>query len=310
MRFNHPFLSQLASLKHWFKENAKRARSPNATKSNPPLPQNLAQLRPRPNVRRYSTASSTASFRYSNSHLRQELGTPRVLQAQRPPMTTNGSGIHKRSSLSPSPLTPRSSYRRSASGLRGRKSTSSSLSSVRSIHHVHSHSKASSTSSTTASVASPTGSTSVKLARSPHSSVKVLPATPTSTTFPSNIRLVRGHAPDALSLSEGGAAFSSLPPPSPGLPIFAKRKRSVFKGPMLSLSTVSRRDTGSRSNSVQGRRSEEAIAEEDEEDLEVEEVEEFSPIKFGEQVVLESPENEEPEPLTTAGVSALSASKH
>jgi hypothetical protein len=47
-----------------------------------------------------------------------------------------------------------------------------------------------------------------------------------------------------------------------------------------------RGENGSRSGSVQGRRSGEIIEEEDEEDLEVEEVEEFSPVKFGDEEVL------------------------
>jgi serine/threonine protein kinase len=295
LRFNTPLLSQLASLKHWFKESAKRAKSPHSKPA--PLPQNLPQLRPRPNVRRYSTAS-TASYRYSNSHtLGSAASTVRGTSAQRPSVLTNGAAMgHKaRTSLSPSPLTPHSSYRRSVSGLRGRKSTSSSLSSVRSIHHVHTHSKASSTSSTNASLASPTGShNATTRLRSPHSSVKVLPATPTGGSFPSSLRLAR--TPLSLSHGEGTAAFSALPPPSPGLPVFAKRKRSVFKGPMLTLPHLNsgrRESQGSRSNSVQGRRSGEIIEEEEEEDEEVEEVEEFSPVRFGE-VVLE----EGPPPLT------------
>ncbi|KAJ4301195.1 hypothetical protein N0V90_003286 [Kalmusia sp. IMI 367209] len=155
-------------------------------------------------------------------------------------------------------------------------------------HHHHSHSKASSTSS--ASITSPTVSVSGHKTKSPHTSVKVLPATPTNSTFPTNIRLVR--AP----LSEGGAAFGVQPPPSPGL-IFAKRKRSPFKGPMLNLSTGSpaargrnfSEGAGSRSTSIQGRRSGEimGIAEEEEDEEEVEEVEEFSPITGGCVEVLE-----------------------
>ncbi|KIW01455.1 uncharacterized protein PV09_07212 [Verruconis gallopava] len=291
IRFPHnPILSQLASLKHWFKESAKRAKSPHS-KAHPPLPEKVPAVRPRPNVRRYS-AASTASYRYSNSHARIEGAHVRASSAHRTLPSTNGAGTTpsaKRTSLSPSPLTPHSSYRRSVSGLRGRKSTSSSLSSVRSIHHVHTHSKASSTSSTNASLASPTTPHSTKGVRSPQSSVKVLPATPPSGPLPSGLRVARGL--DALRLSEGGAAFSALPPPSPGLPIFAKRKRSVFKGPMLTLGhSTGRRETGSRSGSVQGRTSGEIIEEEDENEgaveEEVEEVEEFSPVKFGE-VVLE-----------------------
>ena len=97
-------------------------------------------------------------------------------------------------------------------------------------HHHHTHSKASSTSSV--SIASPSV-TSHHKAKSPHNSVKVLPATPTSTTFPSNIRLVRAGAPSIGILpptNEGGAAFGTAPPASPGI-MFAKRKRSPFKGP-------------------------------------------------------------------------------
>jgi serine/threonine protein kinase len=303
--FNHPFLSQLASLKHWFKESAKRARSPQALKSSVAAAANNETLRPRPNLRRISHSSST--YRYSNSHVRPDLST-RSTMPQRPLVsTTNATSAGKRPSLSPSPLTPHSSYRRSSAGLRGRKSTSSSVSSIRSIHHHHSHSKASSTSSTTGSIASPTASTTMKLSRSPHnSSVKVLPATPTTSSFPSNIRVVR----NPVALQNEAAAFSAVPPPSPGLPVFAKRKRSVFKGPMLSLaghggspsSSRVRGDNGSRSGSVQGRRSGEIIVEE-EEDEDVEEVEEFSPVKegAGEMVM----EEEEPEDELEGEISQL-----
>ncbi|KAI2619482.1 kinase-like protein [Hypomontagnella submonticulosa] len=231
---------------------------------------------------------------------------------------------YKRQSLSPAPLTPRSTMRRSSTGLRGRKSTSSSLSSIRTMpHHHHSHSKASSTSST-GSV-----STTKTPGRSPHHSVKVLPATPTSTSFPSNIRLVRGP-PLALSFNEGmplsnnkssssssaAAAGAQNPPGSPnpfasnnppGV-LFAKRKRNLFKGPMLSIGNSSRSGTSSgghsRSASASGlgRRSGEiTIQEEDEEegeepeegigdgdgdgegdgDEEVEEVDHFSPVAQG-----------------------------
>jgi hypothetical protein len=95
-----------------------------------------------------------------------------------------------------------------------------------------------------------------------------------------------------------------MPPPSPGLSVFARRKRSVFKGPgglALSLPGLGavapsgvRGERGSRSGSVQGRRSGEVIEEEDEElceleevlgeEDEVEEVEEFSPVKADEVV--------------------------
>jgi hypothetical protein len=100
-----------------------------------------------------------------------------------------------------------------------------------------------------------------------------------------------------LSLSTGNeslAAFSALPPPSPGL-IFAKRKRSPFKGPMLSLGNNAgrRSDSLSRSGSIQRRRSGEVIEEEDEdEDEDVELVEEFSPIKPGDEIIEVSDEKE------------------
>ncbi|CAN8099717.1 unnamed protein product [Discula destructiva] len=210
---------------------------------------------------------------------------------------------YKRQSLSPSPITPRSTVRRSSAGLRGRKSTSSSVSSIRSMHHAqhhHSHSKASSTSSAN-SISTNLSKTPMQSGRSPHHSVKVLPATPTSvTSFPSNIRLVRG-APVA-QYNEGpsgyGTRTSSLaaspmipaPPRSPNPfafgserngPFFAKRKRNIFKGPALAFGGGSGRSssgTPSQSRSASGdrlgsgRRSGEiaAVQEEDEDALEME----------------------------------------
>ncbi|KAK4186310.1 hypothetical protein QBC35DRAFT_274306 [Podospora australis] len=238
------------------------------------------------------------------------------------PRIPSSSG-YKRQSLSPSPLTPRGTVRRSSgpTGLRGRKSTSSSVSSVRSLHHTHhhSHSKASSTSSNN-SVSTSVSKTPMQNARSPHHSVKVLPATPTASGFPSNIRLVRDRSGPPLSIfAEGTTTFNngSTVPQAPGSPnpfagggggvMFAKRKRNIFKGPMLSLSSArDTRSTGSGSASHSrsasasglGRRSGElAIQEEDEDEDEddgtergvggsergvdeegVEEVDSFSPI--------------------------------
>jgi serine/threonine protein kinase len=162
--------------------------------------------------------------------------------------TTSTSTSHKRLSLSPSPITPRGTVRRaSGPGLRGRKSTSSSVSSIRSMHHAHhhSHSKASSTSSN-GSVSTSMSKTPLPGGRSPHHSVKVLPSTPTTSSFPSNFRLVRDHAGPPLSVFNEGMP-SNVPDASsvrqPGSPnpfssggiLFAKRKRNIFKGPMLSL---------------------------------------------------------------------------
>ncbi|EFW99861.1 serine/threonine-protein kinase [Grosmannia clavigera kw1407] len=207
-----------------------------------------------------ANARNSSSQRYNNiggqtGAIYNSNGQPPRLQTTTTMTTSGSSGSYNRQSLSPSPLTPRSTVRRPSAanhGLRGRKSTSSSVSSIRSIHHhhQHSHSKASSTSSN-GSVSTVMSKTPLPAGRSPHHSVKVLPATPTMTSFPSNLRLVRG------SMGGGGGGRSSLghfnegmpmgrPPSSPnpfsfgssssggGTPVmFAKRKRNIFKGPML-----------------------------------------------------------------------------
>ncbi|KAF2266328.1 Pkinase-domain-containing protein [Lojkania enalia] len=283
-RYQQPFINHLTSLRNWIKETSRRARSPGSKASSGKSP-TAAQSKSPDSRRRLSNANRNSVVQtYPNPNSSATHAPPR------PRVSTTSSG-GKRPSVSPSPLTPRSSYRRSSGGLRGRKSTSSSISSIRSMpHHHHSHSKASSTSS--ASIASPAVSVAGSKTKSPHSSIKVLPATPTSSSFPTNIRVVR--AP----LSEGGAAFGIQPPPSPGL-IFAKRKRSPFKGPMLNLGTHGspsggRRSEGnSRAGSVQGRRSGEIMGIEEEDEDEIEEVEEFSPVtRPGEFVeICESPED-------------------
>jgi hypothetical protein len=114
--------------------------------------------------------------------------------------------------------------------------------------------------------------------------------------------------------TEGNSAFGAVPPPSPGFPsglVFAKRKRSPFKGPMLNVNNsnspsantgfrrTSDHGNASRSHSVQGRRSGEIMGiteEEEEEEEDVEEVEDFSTagLKEGE-FVDESPRG----PLTS-----------
>lgn len=297
-----PFINHLLSLRNWIKETSKRARSPNSKasssdKKSPKLPESKSP----DSRRRLSTANRSSVHTHTNV-------PPSTHAAPRPRISTNGSGNGRRLSASPAPLTPRSSYRRSSGGLRGRKSTSSSVSSIRSMpHHHHTHSKASSTSSI--SIGSPavsvSGSHSHKHSKSPHNSIKVLPATPTSSSFPSNIRVVRtgGLTINSGSNGEGNSAFGAVPPPSPGFPsglVFAKRKRSPFKGPMLNVNTQGspsgwRRtsDTGSRSHSVPGRRSGEIMGiteEEEEEEEEIEEVDDFSPhLKPGEFVEEEKP---------------------
>ncbi|KAL8693325.1 MAG: hypothetical protein Q9224_003775 [Gallowayella concinna] len=296
----HPFINQLASIKHWFVESAKRAKSP-STKSEvstlkpPQEKKSPKEIRNSPIItdgHRQSPALSTPPQQY---HQQQ----PRTTYIAHARITTP----RNRTSLSPAPLTPRSSYRHSSAGtigLRGRKSTSSSVSSVRSIHHIPTHSKASSTSSTSNSVHSsafPSINSASKTngGRSPHSSVKVLPSTPTTTTFPSNIRVVRGPTNNMYN-------ESALPPSSNSF-VFAKRKKTPFRGPMLSLNAGGGNFTtpnaasgsgspaphragresgvgsGSRSASQVGRTSGEIIEEEDED--EVEEVDVFSPVGAG-----------------------------
>ncbi|KAI4207560.1 MAG: hypothetical protein LQ346_000492 [Caloplaca aetnensis] len=300
----HPFINQLASIKHWFIESAKRAKSP-SNKSE------VSTLKTPAERRSPQEARSSPTVTDSTPRKSPQVSTPPQQQQRHYPQHQQARTTYiaharittprNRSSLSPAPLTPRSSYRHSSVGLRGRKSTSSSVSSIRSIHHVHTHSKASSTSSTSNSVRSSAfpsthdSSSNMKVGRSPHTSVKVLPSTPTATTFPSNIRLVR--APPQNMYNE-----SVFPPPtsSSGL-VFAKRKKTPFRGPMLSLNSSGYstpggsgsgspaphhravgRDSGgngSRSGSQAGRTSGEIIEEEDED--EVEEVEAFSPVGAG-----------------------------
>ncbi|KAK3376849.1 hypothetical protein B0T24DRAFT_700834 [Lasiosphaeria ovina] len=351
---------------HWLFENTRRHRTSNkrGSQSTPnlidkPLTKDgkSKDSSPRPQTSKYPTSNSgaatqTASLpkgvvangyagRGTSSLAGSQFHSPISpnLTAPHPPQLprVQTTGSYKRQSLSPSPLTPRSTVRRAsgATGLRGRKSTSSSVSSIRSLHHAHhhSHSKASSTSSN-GSVSTSVSKTPLH-ARSPHHSVKVLPATPTSGSFPSNIRLVRDRSGPPMGigmLSEGMPSYnermnstsaSAMQPPrspnpfgsgfnSPGgaggggpAVLFAKRKRSIFKGPMLSLGG-SGRETGrssstgsaghSRSASATGlgRRSGEITiqevdedAEEEEDDDDVEEVDAFSPIVKGPGEVIE-----------------------
>ncbi|KAK8224832.1 kinase-like domain-containing protein [Phyllosticta capitalensis] len=293
-KYQQPFFAQLASLKHWFKESAKRARSKSPGSKNSKSPKvNQGKLTKSDEERRPSAATSANTVRPS-THPRPET-QPRTTYPQRPRVSTRASNSsYKRTSISPSPMTPRStSYRRSSAGLQSRKSTSSSISSIRTIHHAHTHSKTSSTSS--ASISSP--SVSNRAGRSPHQSVKVLPNTPTGSQFPSDIRVVRGAA---TANSEGNAAFGSLPLHGSGV-LFARRKRSPFKGPGLNMGmhhgspngSRVRDASGSRTSSVQGRRSGEMVIQEEEEDEleDVEEVETFSPVlEPGSYLVEEPPE--------------------
>ena len=297
-KHQHPIINQLASIKHWFVDSAKRAKSP-STKSETSTLKVTSERRSPADTRRSPTIPTP--HRTPPPTL-----TPTRQSVSSYPTTPRVSANHHRPSLSPGPLTPRSvSYRR-ASGLRGRKSTSSSVSSIRSIHRPPAHSKASSTSSTSNSVTSAmhhssTGKPSGQhRMNSPHDSVKVLPATPTFGAFPSNIRLVR--APPQHNYNE---PFG----PSPSL-VFAKRRKTPFRGPALALGTavgnyspsssraastsgIRDQSVGShRSASAAGRRSGEIIEEEDED--EIEEVDAFSPVAGeAEEVIWETKSGEE-----------------
>ncbi|KAI9791922.1 MAG: hypothetical protein M1833_001304 [Piccolia ochrophora] len=259
-RRQHPILSQLAHIKHWFVESAKRAKSPSAKKNASAV--HLPQRSSSPHLRREEKG---AEPKLKSGALLSPSVRATPNSAPLPRLHTTPK---KRSSLSPSPLTPHSSFRRPSGGLRGRKSTSSSVSSIRSIHHHHhSHSKASSTSSNSIS------SSVAKTPRSPRSSIKVLPATPTTSAFPSNIRVVRS-APNYNETANFSLQNAGL--------MFAKRKKSPFKGPTLTVNNgvgvgSPRRDSSvTRSSSAAGRRSGEIIEEEDED--EIEEVDVFSPV--------------------------------
>ncbi|KAA8894645.1 kinase-like domain-containing protein [Sphaerosporella brunnea] len=241
-------MMQLASIKHWFLDSAKRATSPNAKGTHP----HHHLIRKNSNI---GKAHIYHQYAHPNSN-----GSRSSLSGVRRNSRGSGgtyiSGSHratpppKRNSLSPQPHTPRSSYRRSSGrGLGGgRNSTSSSVSSIRSFHN-HTHSKASSTSS--ASISSIT----IKSPRSPRGTIKMLPATPTtSSPFPGALR--RGGYNESAVLA--------------GPIAFAKRKKSVFKGPMLN--TNKRDSMGSMSSKPRGGG---GIIEEEEEDGEEEEVVDF-----------------------------------
>jgi hypothetical protein len=239
-------MMQLASIKHWFLDSAKRATSPNAKGTHPHhhLIRKNSNLSKAHIYHQYANPNASGSRTSLSGVRRNSRGSGAYITAQRstPPP--------KRSSVSPQPHTPRSSYRRSSGRLAGgRNSTSSSVSSIRSFHN-HTHSKASSTSS--ASISSVT----IKSPRSPRGTVKMLPAVPTSSSpFPGQMR--RGGYNESAILA--------------GPIAFAKRKKSVFKGPMLG---PNKRDSmGSMSSKPRGGG---GIIEEEEEDGEVEEVLDFS----------------------------------
>ncbi|KAH0356695.1 kinase-like protein, partial [Aureobasidium melanogenum] len=348
-----PFKDQLAHLKSWFKASSGRSHKKDSPE-NIEIQLATARKASMPSSQRRGSANDLLTDPHKSP--RPEMPTrttypvrPRISTASSYGSTGSRTHVANRPSLSPGPVTPRSSIYRRSSGLRGRKSTSSSVSSVRSIHtHHHSLSRASTTSSN--SVASPSLSThSRAISRSPHTSGSVVvlpPSTPTSSvtgTFPSGIRVARrpppgslGSLPTLTTQALNSPMSYTFGPASPGMhPVFAKKKRSVFKGPSLGNTPGARgRGSGnnsgdnSRGTSAQGRRSNEItiaeedeeeeeqqqepkdffgskvtlqdqgmrLVEEDEEELEVEEVESFSPIEEDRTAFIVEEEEEEEDP--------------
>ncbi|KAF4552374.1 Serine/threonine-protein kinase-like protein [Elsinoe fawcettii] len=249
------FRDQLATIKAWFRDPARKGKSPGSTNNGAQSMGDLGRESTPTALRRSSTAQILEMRKAEHSQSRPELHTRQTVPA-RPRLSTtssygsNHSGMTraqaKRLSLSPQPLTPGSNSYRRRSGLGGRKSTSSSVSSVRSIHLTHpsgiSHSKASSTSSASNSIASPNLSNppGSRSGPSPHGSVKILPASPTTVTLPPSIRVQRRGPPGALGSlptftdmqSLSAPTSGAVGPSSPGMhAVFARQKRKVFKGP-------------------------------------------------------------------------------
>jgi hypothetical protein len=328
----HAFLNQLVSLKHWLVESTKRAKSPakmltsstNSKAGSPKTEQDMANGRPSPTAIQghYRDVSQTTAGTHSSygAALTPTSSYPapnpaRTSNPKQPTLDTTRTRRH-RNSLSPSPLTPHSGYRRGSVGLRGRKSTSSSVSSIRSMPRHHTHSKASSASSNSLENLNSPGSRSA--GRSPHASIKVLPATPiTNSHFLSGIKRAENSLPgsEADHSTIPRSADEPAPPlstPSTGL-VFARRKKSAFKGPALNSGLFGlnvgsaqaspslrnregsagrlnlglhdlNRSTSGRSNKA--RRKSQIIEEEEEEEEEeneevIEEVDAFDPVDLG-----------------------------
>ena len=251
-RSNNQFLRQLTAIKHWFVESAKRAKSPSKSPPQSRLTngKDSSHLKVNASAPLLTLSHHARDVSGASGATRSSFGaslTPTISNSNRPTIRAHHTSDPRldttrsrpsRNSLSPSPITPRSAHRHPSSGLRGRKSTSSSLSSVRSLPRYPTHSKASSASSTSAETLHSPGSRSVP--RSPHPSIKVLPVTPTTPAIPPNTRLVRGPVDPDLQPRASSLTGSETTPPtiasapfgSSGL-MFARRKKSAFKGPSL-----------------------------------------------------------------------------
>ena len=250
---NKKLLSQWSALKHWFAETTKRASSPMQLKK----PDGTSPATSNP-ASSNGTIAPGGGLTNGVGHSREvsgaTAGTRSSYGATLTPITSNVSAnsngrplgprldMHRtrhRTSLSPSPITPRGSYRRSSQGLRGRKSTSSSVSSIRSIRYTHS--KASSISSDShdanSTIHSP-GSRSQ--GRSPHTSLKVLPAAPGGGSLfgAGGVRSRSGS--DEMPAAANGAGTDHMG----SSVLFARRKKSPFKGPMLNSGMLSANSPG------------------------------------------------------------------
>lgn len=332
VRRHHPIMNQLASLKHWLVESAKRARSPGKASAGKTLSNLSSRSSPhtRDSTKGRHTPTTPSGIRSGSEQTNSEkrASTTKSLtptsahfivatSRNTKPPASQVLSHHQRNSLSPSPLTPRSSqYRRASNqGLRGRKSTSSSVSSIRSIRHRHSHSKASSTSSNSIDTTStPTGMRAAS--RSPHASIKILPATPTTAiNLPSNVRVSRtphvahvalfNEKPDDSSKARNEGVPNDVTAPRLATPsgiVFARRKKSPFRGPAINTSSQFSGGAGPGTPTLKGRRGSgdllrsssgrapnrrSQIIEEEEGEGEgegeevVEEVEAFSPVNLG-----------------------------
>lgn len=228
------FMNQLTALKQWFVESTKRAASPMQPKkpngaSEPNSQPTSSNGVSKPDTEAMQSLGHSRDVSDTSAQTRHSYGANLTPIASNYSTTSNGRPVgpprlemqrtRNRTSLSPSPITPRGSYRRSSQGLRGRKSTSSSVSSVRSMPY-YNHSKASSISSDShdASTIHSPGTRSV--GRSPRSSLKVLPTTPSAGALAGGSRDRSGSdGPESPSIG------SSV--------MFARRKKSAFKGPMI-----------------------------------------------------------------------------
>lgn len=274
-RKNNQFLTHMEKFRSWFIENTKRAKSPGKSDSiGSGSKSGDSNANSRPITGNDTKESSPLAER--PQHDRQISTTSSLLarnsyDATLTPVTSNGINTKidtntarqrpHRNSLSPSPITPRSSiYRRSSGGvgLRGRKSTSSSVSSIRSLPRHKTHSKASSRSSNSMETVQSPASRSV--GRSPHASVKVLPATPSQPNFSSSGRFVRHSNPHVADLAKT-PELNEEPTSTSGKfnetafgfggVMFAKRGKKAFKGPMLNPSLFANdRSTGQGSPAV------------------------------------------------------------